>query len=30
VTPDFRYYAYNFYSNLDNLRMTDLGKSWWK
>jgi hypothetical protein len=30
VTPDFRFYAYNYYSDLENLRMTDLGKSWWK
>ena len=30
VTPDFRFYAYNFYSDLENLRMTELGKSWWK
>jgi hypothetical protein len=30
VTPDYRFYAYNFISDLENLRMTDLGKSWWK
>jgi len=30
VTPDFRFYAYNFYTDLENLKMTDLGKSWWK
>jgi Tol biopolymer transport system component len=30
VTPDLRFYAYNFYSDLENLRMTDVGKSWWK
>jgi Tol biopolymer transport system component len=30
VTPDLRFYAYTFYSDLENLRMTDLGKSWWK
>ncbi|HEY6930478.1 MAG TPA: hypothetical protein VJA66_12445, partial [Thermoanaerobaculia bacterium] len=30
VTADFRFYAYNFYTDLENLRMTDLGKSWWK
>jgi hypothetical protein len=30
VTPDFRFYAYSFYRDLENLRMTDLGKSWWK
>jgi len=30
VTPDFRFYAYTYYSDLENLRMTDLGKSWWK
>jgi Tol biopolymer transport system component len=30
VTPDLRFYAYSFYSDLENLRMTDLGKSWWK
>jgi hypothetical protein len=30
VTPDFQFYAYNFFNDLENLRMTDLGKSWWK
>ncbi|HLN57908.1 MAG TPA: hypothetical protein VK416_05065, partial [Thermoanaerobaculia bacterium] len=30
VTPDLRFYAYTFYNDLENLRMTDLGKSWWK
>jgi len=30
VTPDFRFYAYNYYSDLENLRITDLGRSWWK
>ena len=30
VTPDLRFYAYNFFSDLENLTMTDLGKSWWK
>jgi Tol biopolymer transport system component len=30
VTPDFRFYAYNYYTDLENLRITDLGKSWWK
>ncbi len=30
VTPEFQFYAYNFYSDLENLRVTDLGKSWWK
>jgi hypothetical protein len=30
VTPDFRFYAYNFYTDLENLRIIDLGKSWWK
>jgi hypothetical protein len=30
VTPDFRFYAYNYYTDLENLRMTELGKSWWK
>jgi eukaryotic-like serine/threonine-protein kinase len=30
VTSDFRFYAYNFYNDLENLRLTDLGKSWWK
>ncbi len=30
VTPDFQFYAYTFYSDLENLRTTELGKSWWK
>jgi hypothetical protein len=30
VTPDFQFYAYNFYTDLENLKMTELGKSWWK
>ncbi len=30
VTPDFRFYAYNFYSDLENLKMTEVGKSWWR
>ena len=30
VTPDLQFYAYNFHSDLENLRMTELGKSWWK
>jgi hypothetical protein len=30
VTPDLRFYAYSFYTDLENLGMTDLGKSWWK
>ncbi len=30
VTSDFRFYAYNFYSDLENLRTTEVGKSWWK
>ena len=30
VTADLRFYSYSFYSDLENLRMTDLGKSWWK
>lgn len=30
VTPDFRFYVFNFYSNLNNLKVTDLGKSWWR
>ncbi|HJW14869.1 MAG TPA: hypothetical protein VJ776_09240, partial [Thermoanaerobaculia bacterium] len=30
VTPDFQFYAYTFYSDLENLRMTEVGKSWWK
>ena len=30
VTSDFRYYAYTFYTDLENLKMTELGKSWWK
>ena len=30
VTPDFRYYAYTYYSDLENLRTTKLGNSWWK
>jgi Tol biopolymer transport system component len=30
VTPDFRFYAYNFYSDMESLKTTELGKSWWK
>jgi hypothetical protein len=30
VTPDFQYYAYTFYTDLESLTMTELGKSWWK
>jgi hypothetical protein len=30
ATPDFRYYAYNYTSDLERLRVIDLGKSWWK
>ena len=30
VTPDFRFYAYSFYTDLESLRTTELGKSWWK
>ena len=30
VTPDFRFYAYTFYSDLENLQMTKVGKLWWK
>jgi Tol biopolymer transport system component len=30
VTADYRFYAYTFYSDLENLRTTDVGKSWWK
>ena len=30
VTPDFRFYAYTFYTDQENLKMTELGKSWWK
>jgi Tol biopolymer transport system component len=30
VTRDLRFYVYTFYSDLENLRMTELGKSWWK
>jgi eukaryotic-like serine/threonine-protein kinase len=30
VTPDLRFYAYNFYTDLENLKTTDVGKSWWK
>jgi len=30
VTPDLQFYAYNFYNDLENLRTTELGKSWWK
>jgi eukaryotic-like serine/threonine-protein kinase len=29
-TPDFRFYAYTFYTDLESLKMTELGKSWWK
>jgi hypothetical protein len=30
MTPDLRFYAYTFWNDIENLRMTDLGKSWWK
>jgi Tol biopolymer transport system component len=30
VTPDFRYYAYSFYSDLENLTTIEIGKSWWR
>jgi dipeptidyl aminopeptidase/acylaminoacyl peptidase len=30
VTPDFRYYAYSFYSDLENLTTVEIGKSWWR
>jgi hypothetical protein len=30
VTPDFRYYAYSFYSDLENLTTIQIGKSWWR
>jgi len=30
VTPDFRYYAYSYYSDLENLATREIGKSWWK
>jgi hypothetical protein len=30
VTPDLRFYAYNYYTDMENLRVTDLGRSWWK
>ncbi len=30
VTPDLRFHVYSFYNDLENLRMTELGKSWWK
>jgi Tol biopolymer transport system component/predicted Ser/Thr protein kinase len=30
VTPDLRYYAYTYYSDLESLRQIDVGPSWWK
>ena len=30
VTPDLRHYVYTYYSDLENLRTTDLGRFWWK
>ena len=30
VTPDGRYYAYTFYSDLETLFQVDVGPSWWK
>ena len=30
VTPDLRFYAYTFYSNLERLTLTELGPGWWK
>jgi Tol biopolymer transport system component len=30
VTPDLRFYAYNYYSDLETLYQIDVGPSWWK
>ncbi len=30
VAPDFRSYAYSYYSDQEHLKTTELGKSWWK
>jgi hypothetical protein len=30
ITPDFRFYAYNYYSDLETLYQIDVGPSWWK
>jgi Tol biopolymer transport system component len=30
VTPDERFYAYNYYSDLETLSQIDVGPSWWK
>jgi hypothetical protein len=30
VTPDLRYYAYTYYSDLESLIQVDVGPSWWK
>ena len=30
VTPDGRFYAFTYYSDLETLRQIDVGPSWWK
>ena len=30
VTPDGRFYAYTFFSDLERLTLTDVGPNWWK
>ncbi len=30
VTPDGRFYAYTFFTDLERLTLTDMGKNWWK
>ena len=30
VTPDGRFYAYTFFTDLERLTLTDAGKNWWK
>jgi len=30
VTPNGQFYAYSFYDDLERLRLTEVGKNWWK
>jgi Tol biopolymer transport system component len=30
ITPDGRFYAYTFYTDMERLTLTDVGKDWWK
>ena len=30
VTPDGRFYAYTFFTDLERLTLADVGKKWWK